>query len=211
MFVKICGITRREDAEAAVACGADALGFVFWPRSLRCVDAARARDIVKSLPSTVTTVGVFVNQPADEVNRIAAETGLGLVQLHGDEDGDYVRSIERPVIKALPFSAEAWTGPIALADWLFNVRILLDVHDPVRRGGTGHTIDWARAGEYAKKLDIILAGGLTPENVSDAISQVRPYGIDVSSGVEASPGIKDHARLKALFEAVHGSHHATRS
>jgi phosphoribosylanthranilate isomerase len=211
MFVKICGITRREDAEAAVACGADALGFVFWPRSPRCVDAARARDIVKSLPSTVTTVGVFVNQPADEVNRIANETGLGLVQLHGDEDGDYVRSIERPVIKALPFSAEAWTGRIALADWLFNVRILLDVHDPVRRGGTGHTIDWARAGEYAKEFDIILAGGLTPENVSEAISQVRPYGIDVSSGVEASPGIKDHARLKALFEAVHGSHYATRS
>jgi len=211
MFVKICGITRREDAEAAVACGADALGFVFWPKSPRCVERIRAREIVASLAPGITTVGVFVNQPADEVNRIATEVELDLVQLHGDEDGDYVRSIERPVIKALPFSAESWTGPIALDDWLFKVRILLDVHDPVRRGGTGRTVDWTRAAEYAKELDIILAGGLTPENVGEAITRVRPYGIDVSSGVEALPGIKDHSRLKALFEAVHGSHHATRS
>jgi len=210
-FVKICGITRLEDAEAAVACGADAIGFVFWPKSPRYVDVARARDIVTSLSQDVTTVGVFVNQPADEVNRVATEVGLGLVQLHGDENGDYVRSIERAVIKAVPFSAEAWTGPVAFADWLLNVRILLDVHDPVRRGGTGRTIDWTRAGEYAKELDVILAGGLTPENVGEAIARVRPYGIDVSSGVESAPGIKDHARLKALFEAVHGSHYATRS
>ena len=208
-MVKICGITRLEDAEAAVECGADALGFVFWPKSPRYVETGRAREIVASLPPDVTTVGVFVNQVVDDVNRIANEVGLDLVQLHGDEDGDYVRSMERPVIKALPFVAEVWNG--ATADWLSKVRILLDVHDPVKRGGTGRTIDWTRAGEVANEIDFILAGGLTPENVGEAIARARPYGIDVSSGVEALPGIKDHQRLKALFEAVHGSHHATRS
>jgi phosphoribosylanthranilate isomerase len=210
-MVKICGITRREDAEAAVACGADALGFVFWPTSPRYVEMTRAREIVASLPPSVTTVGVFVNQAGDEVNRIASEVELDLVQLHGDEGEEYVRSIERPVIKAVPFIAEVWTGPIAIVDWLSTVRILFDVHDPVKRGGTGRTIDWTRAGECANELDFILAGGLTPENVGEAIARAHPYGIDVSSGVESSPGIKDHKRLKALFEAVHGSHHATRS
>ena len=210
-MVKICGITRHEDAEAAVECGADALGFVFWPKSPRHVEMARAREIVASLRSDVATVGVFVNQAVDDVNRIADEVELDLVQLHGDEGGDYVHSIERPVIKALPFIAEAWKGPIAIADWLSKVRILFDVHDPVQRGGTGRTIDWTRAGEFANEIDFILAGGLTPENVDEAIARAHPYGIDVSSGVESSPGIKDHKRLKALFEAVHGSHHATRS
>jgi phosphoribosylanthranilate isomerase len=208
-IVKICGITRREDAEATVACGADALGFVFWPGSPRCVDARCARDIVKALPSNVLAVGVFVNQPADEVNAIASEVGLGLVQLHGDEGADYVRAIERPVMKAVALSADATS--VGFADWLDRVRILLDVHDPVRRGGTGRTIDWTIAAEVARHREVVLAGGLTPENVSEAIAQVRPYGIDVSSGVEASPGIKDHRRLKALFEAVHGSHYAARS
>jgi phosphoribosylanthranilate isomerase len=208
-MVKICGITRLEDAEAAVECGADALGFVFWPKSPRYVETARAREIVAFLPPDVTTVGVFVNQVVDDVNRIANEVGLDVVQLHGDEDGDYVRSMDRPVIKALPFVAEVWKG--VSANWLSDVRILLDVHDPVKRGGTGRTIDWTRAGEVANKIDFILAGGLTPENVGEAIARARPYGIDVSSGVEALPGIKDHQRLKALFEAVHGSHHATRS
>jgi phosphoribosylanthranilate isomerase len=207
MFVKICGITRFEDAEAAIACGADAIGFVFWSHSPRCVDAPRAREIVRLLPSNVTPVGVFVNQAADEVNRIASEAGLGLVQLHGDEDGDYVRAIERPVMKAVALGAAS----AGFAEWLDRVRILLDVHDPVKRGGTGRTIDWTIAAEVARRREILLAGGLTPANVSEAIAQVRPYGIDVSSGVEASPGIKDHGRLKALFEAVHGSHYATRS
>jgi phosphoribosylanthranilate isomerase len=210
-MVKICGVTRLEDAEAAVECGADAVGFVFWPKSPRRVETARAREIVAALPPDVTAVGVFVNQRGDEVNRIANEVELDLVQLHGDEGEEYVRSIERPVIKAVPFVAEVWKGPIAIADWLSKVRILFDVHDPVKRGGTGRTIDWARAGECADKIDFILAGGLTPENVGEAIARARPYGIDVSSGVESSPGIKDHKRLKALFEAVHGSHHATRS
>ena len=207
-LVKICGITRLEDAQAAVAAGANALGFVFWPKSPRYVEPARAREIVATLPPAVTPVGVFVDQPAQEVNRIAAEVGLGAVQLHGAEDETYVQMMTRPVVKAVAVDGES--AP-AVDRWPSNVTVLLDVHDPVKKGGTGRTIDWTAASEIAKRRDIVLAGGLTPENVGDAIARVRPYGIDVSSGVEAKPGIKDHGRIMALFEAVHGSHYATRS
>jgi phosphoribosylanthranilate isomerase len=203
-FVKICGITRAEDAQAAVECGANAVGFIFWPQSPRFVEPSRARDLVASLPREVMAVGVFVNQPADEVNRIAQQVDLGAVQLHGDEDADYIRVMSRPVIKAVALGG-------AMPGWLDSVRILLDVHDPVKRGGTGRTIDWTLAADIARRRDVVLAGGLTPDNISDAISRVQPYGVDVSSGVEVRPGIKDHGRLKALFEAIHGSHYATRS
>jgi phosphoribosylanthranilate isomerase len=207
-FVKICGITRLEDAHAAVAAGANALGFVFWPKSPRHVDAQRVRSIVATLPRDVMAIGVFVNQPAGDVNGVAEDVGLGAVQLHGDEGADYVRLISRPVIKAVAVGDANSAG---FAAWMDGVRILLDVHDPVKRGGTGRTIDWTMAAEIASRREIVLAGGLTPENVGSAIARVRPYGIDVSSGVEVSPGIKDPERIKALFEAVHGSHYATRS
>ena len=202
-FIKICGITRFEDARAAVAAGANAIGFVLWPKSPRYVDAARAREIAATLPASVTAVGVFVDQPADEVNEIARLVGLGAVQLHGAEDQAYAKQIVRPVVKAVT------TG--AGQEWPSDVRLLLDAHDPVRKGGTGKTIDWTIAADIARHRDVILAAGLTPENVAGAIALVRPYGIDVSSGVETKPGIKDHGRITALFEAVHGSHDATRS
>jgi phosphoribosylanthranilate isomerase len=208
VFVKICGITRVEDAQAAVAAGANALGFVFWPKSPRYVDPARAREIVSTLPPAVTPIGVFVDQPADEVNRVATEVGLGAVQLHGNEDEAYVRTMARPVVKAVAVTGDR--AP-AIDAWPSDVTVLLDVHDPVKKGGTGRTIDWTMASEIAKRRNIVLAGGLTPDNVADAIALVRPYGIDVSSGVESAPGIKDHGRITALFEALHGSHYATRS
>jgi phosphoribosylanthranilate isomerase len=207
-FVKICGITRREDAHAAISFGANALGFVFWPKSPRYVEPAEARKIVDIMIPSIVAVGVFVNQPADEVNRIANEVGLRAIQLHGDESNEYVAQMSRDVIKAIPVGVVP-VRPVS--KWPAPATILLDVHDPVRKGGTGHVIDWVVAHDLARLRPIILAGGLTPENVGDAIERVRPYGIDVSSGVESSPGIKDHRRLKALFEAVHGSHHATRS
>ena len=208
MFVKICGITRLEDAEAAVSCGADALGFIFWPKSPRRVDPDHARAIVSTLPAFVTAVGVFVDQPVEDVNRIASIARLGAVQLHGNESPDYARSVDRPVVKAIAVGANDAT---AVDVWPSHVLVLLDVHDPVRRGGTGQIVDWTAAAEMARRRRTILAGGLTAGNVADAIARVRPYGIDVSSGVESSPGIKDHGRLKALFEAVHGSHYAARS
>jgi len=207
-FVKICGITRGEDAQAAVSAGANALGFVFWSKSPRRVDVDVARRIVSTLPPSILTVGVFVDQPVEEVNEIGSRVDLGAVQLHGAEDVSYARMMTRPVVKALAVG----TGvPPVLSTWPDAVTVLLDVHDPVKKGGTGKTIDWIAAAGVAEQRRVILAGGLTPENVRDAMTRVRPWGIDVSSGVEREPGIKDHGRLKALFEAVHGSHYATRS
>lgn len=208
MFVKICGITRLEDALAAVDAGANALGFVFWPKSPRRVDPERARQIVAALPDRVIAVGVFVDQPTDDVNEVAQRVGLGAVQLHGTERGDYLRTMTRPVIKAVSVVGEEAPD---VSEWAPDVTILLDVHDPVRKGGTGRTIDWTAAAAVAHRRKILLAGGLTPQNVSDAIARVMPYGIDVSSGVEMEPGLKDHGRIKALFEAVHGGHYAARS
>jgi phosphoribosylanthranilate isomerase len=128
---------------------------------------------------------------------------LGAVQLHGDEPPDFATAVASPVIKALS------PGAAVASAWPARVRLLLDVHDPIARGGTGRTIDWAAAGEIAALRPILLAGGLTPDNVAEAVARVRPFGIDVSSGVERAPGIKDHRRLRALFEAVHDAGHIT--
>jgi phosphoribosylanthranilate isomerase len=203
MFVKICGITRLEDAEAAVAAGAGAIGFIFWPASPRFIDPHRARVIAAALPPFVTPVGVFVNQPLDYVNGVASLVRLGVVQLHGDESPQFANAVARPVMKAVSI------GKADVRLWPARVRLLLDVHDPLARGGTGRTIDWTAAAELASEREIVLAGGLKPENVADAVARVRPFGIDVSSGVERSPGIKDHQRLRALFEAVHDTGHIT--
>jgi phosphoribosylanthranilate isomerase len=196
MLVKICGITRLEDAEAAVELGAGALGFVFWPKSPRYVDPEQARAIVSRLPPFVTTVGVFVDQPPRLVNGVAARVGLSAVQLHGGETIDMLEHIERPVVKAFGIDGgdeDAWPS---------RVRLLIDAHDPEKRGGTGRTVDWKRAAIIAARRPVLLAGGLTPANVADAIRAVKPFGIDLSSGVESSPGLKDRTRLRALFDAI---------
>ncbi len=195
-FVKICGITRLADAEAAIAAGASAIGFVFWPDSPRAIDPYRARDIVRRVPPFVTTVGVFVNQPAAQVNAIASLVGLGAVQLHGDEDLQFANSVKRPVLKAVGLTSHR---PMS---WPRHVMLLVDAHDPVRRGGTGRAADWTFAASIARERPIVLAGGLTADNVAEAVGRVRPFGIDVSSGVESAPGAKDHDRLAALFSRL---------
>src|SRR5439155_4218424 len=200
MLVKICGITSVEDAEAAVEAGAAALGFVFWPKSPRFIDPHRARAIVSTLPPFVAPVGVFVNQPAAHVRGVAALVRLGAVQLHGDEDVLYVAGMDYPVIKAVTIEREDDADRINI--WPRRTTLLLDVRDPMNRGGTGRTIDWSAAAPIAARHRTLLAGGLTPDNVAQAVARVRPFGIDVSSGVEHSPGIKDHARIRALFEAL---------
>ena len=202
MMVKICGITSMQDAEAAVEAGADSLGFVFWPKSPRFIDPHRARAIVSNLPPFVVPVGVFVNQPAAPVRGVAALVRLGAVQLHGDEDVLYVAGMDYPVIKAV--SIERGDETDRIDSWPRRTMLLLDVHDPMSRGGTGRTIDWSAAAPIAARRRTLLAGGLTPDNVAQAVARVQPYGIDVSSGVECSPGVKDHARIRALFEALHG-------
>lgn len=202
MFVKICGVTRAQDAEAAVEAGANALGFVFWPGSPRFIDPYRARAIVARLPPFVTPVGLFVNQPVAHINGVANLVRLGAIQLHGDETVRELPAIGWPVIKALSVAAPA-------DEWPSNVTLLLDACDPERRGGTGRTIDWTAAARIASRRRILLAGGLTPDNIRDAMARVRPFGVDVSSGVELSPGIKDAARIRALFERIHGISNAS--
>lgn len=196
MLVKICGITRADDAHAAVEAGARALGFVFWPSSPRFVDPYRARAIVATLPPFVTSVGLFVDQPAEYITAVASLARLAAVQLHGAETPEFAAGLTRPIVKALN------AGDPQIDRWPANVTILLDTCDPVRRGGTGRTIDWAAAASIARRRRVLLAGGLTPENVVEAVGRVRPFGIDVSSGVERAPGVKDHRRIQALFDAL---------
>jgi len=199
--VKICGIRRREDALLATELGASAVGFVFWPDSPRFIDPYRAREIVRVLPPFVTTVGVFVDQPDDYVNDVAGLLNLGAIQLHGREPvPSYARSSHR-VIKAVPV-ADGFDPATALAALPAHVTVLLDAHDPLQRGGTGRTIDWTQAAAAARTRRVILSGGLNAGNVSEAARTVRPYALDVSSGVESSPGVKDADKLRAFFQAV---------
>ena len=185
--IKICGITRPEDARAAIDLGADFIGFVFVPESPRYVTPEQAR---RSRPEAgAARVGVFRNESVETMNRIADEVGLDYIQLHGDEPDDIV--VNRPVIKALRVTDTLPTTH-ANAEWL-----LFD-----SGGGTGRRFDWSLLAGYPRTKPFLLAGGITPDNVAAAISFVRPDAIDVSSGVESQPGVKDHAKLKALFERV---------
>jgi phosphoribosylanthranilate isomerase len=202
MRVKVCGIRRRADALLAVELGAAALGFVFWPRSPRAVTVDQVREIAGDLPAFVSRVGVFVNQPPADVFDIAARAGLTSVQLHGDENAADYAATSLPVIKALPVG-EGFTLS-AVQDVPPRVTVLLDAHDPIRRGGTGRVIEWTVAAAAARVRPVILSGGLTPDNVKHATDAVRPYAVDVSSGVEAAPGIKDEMKLRAFFAALEG-------
>lgn len=200
MLIKICGITRLSDAELACELGATALGFVFWPASPRFIDPHRARAIVRVLPPGVSPVGVFVNQPVEYVRAVSALIRLCAVQLHGDEPAAYLDGIRDRVIRAVALSGPATAA--AASAWPAQVTILLDAHDPQQRGGTGQTIDWDAAARIARQRRTILSGGLRADNVAEAIARVRPYGVDVSSGVEARPGVKDPGKLRAFFEAT---------
>jgi phosphoribosylanthranilate isomerase len=196
MIAKVCGMTRLTDALHAVQHGATAVGFVFWPRSPRYVDPRRAAEIIDELPDSITPVGVFVNQPVEEIQRVIETTGIRTVQLHGDEPPVYADALACPVWRAVALQYADDTLPA----WPTATTILLDAHDAVRRGGTGQTIDWQAAARLASSRPVVLAGGLTPENVQDAIQTVRPIGVDVSSGVEEAPGVKDFNKVARFLE-----------
>lgn len=198
--VKICGVTRAGDARLAVELGASAIGFVFWPGSPRATSAPAVRAIVGQLPAFVASVGVFVNQAPDEVLETAARAGIGVIQLHGDEDPAGYAGHGFQIVKAVPVGDGF--DPSALDRVSGEATVLLDAHDPIRRGGTGCPIDWRVAAAAARRRPVILSGGLTPENVQEALRRVRPHALDVSSGVESAPGIKDSSRLRAFFAAV---------
>ena len=204
MFVKICGITRPGDADLAVELGASALGFIFWPGSPRYITAESAGEIVRRNSGRVKGVGVFVDQPPEEVMRIMDVAGLDIAQLHGAESPGYCRQILQPagcrqVIKAIGLQDGE---PAMLDGYDHEMLILIDAHDPSRYGGTGRTVNWHSARAIAATRNTILSGGLNPENIARAVEAVRPYGVDTSSGVESAPGVKDAARLKLFFEAL---------
>ena len=200
LFVKICGITRWHDAALAVDLGADALGFVFWPGSPRYVEPENVGAISARLAAEVQKVGVFVNQTVAEVIGIMKTAGLDVAQLHGEESPEYCRELNKRIFKAVRLKNG---GPLHIADFDPEVVLLIDAHDVERFGGTGKTVDWNRAREIAGMRPTILSGGLNAANIKEAVRSVRPYGVDVSSGVELSPGIKDPDKLRGFFEALH--------
>lgn len=203
MKVKICGITNAEDAEAAVRAGADALGFMMYRKSPRFIEPAAARRIIASLPPFVLPVGVFVNEEAKAVRDLMDECGFALAQLHGDESSAYCQDLGRPALKALRLKDRGTLLALAEFHGRANVRgFLVDAYSDHAYGGTGRIADWTLAAEAARTVPIILAGGLTPENVAEAVKAVRPYGVDVSSGVEERPGKKDPAKLAAFIAAA---------
>lgn len=198
--VKICGVTRPGDAMLAAELGAAAIGLMFWPASPRAVTIDRAKEIVQALPPFVAAVGVFVDEPMEHMLRVADAVGLTALQLHGDEPPSAYVAAPRRIIKAIPVgSRDALERAAAVPA---SAMVLLDAHDPVKRGGTGRTIDWTIAASVARRRPVILSGGLSADNVAQAVQAVTPSGIDVSSGVESAPGRKDPAKLRSLFEAL---------
>jgi phosphoribosylanthranilate isomerase len=196
--VKICGITRLEDALTAVQLGADALGFNFWPRSKRYLAPAAARAIVRRLPPLVTAVGVFVDPTREEILAAVDTAGVTMAQLHGDESPELCLSIPIPVLKAIRVADGSSLAALAS----YEVRgFVLDTPSP-GYGGSGRTFDWSIVAEAARAMPVILAGGLTPENVGEAVRSVRPWAVDVASGVESTPGIKDADKLRRFLEAA---------
>jgi phosphoribosylanthranilate isomerase len=198
--VKICGITRREDAEAAVRLGADAVGFVLWPKSPRAASAEEAARIAAALPPFVTRVGVFVNPSLNEVNEAVTRIGLDVVQLHGDESPAAFRTVAARCMKATALESDDDVRSVAA--WAPEIMPLVDSADGERRGGTGRVANWERAARVSFARPIVLAGGLTAENVREAIAAVRPWAVDTSSGVEERPGIKSLERMERFFAAI---------
>jgi phosphoribosylanthranilate isomerase len=203
MIVKICGITRESDAEAAVAAGVDWIGLNFWPRSRRHVDLEQAGRIAAVVPGDVKLVGVFVNQPATFVEEAARRIGLALVQLHGDEDLAYCERFAGRYLRAVRVGAPADLA--GLERYAGAVACLLDTPSEAY-GGSGRTWNWGLLGATGGPRQFLLAGGLTPDNVAEAVRTVRPYGVDVAGGVETAPGIKDPDAMGRFVHAAKQGH-----
>ena len=199
--IKVCGITDTEDALMAAELGADALGFIFYPPSPRSIKPEAAKNIIAQLPPFVTTVGVFVDEAAATVKELAATVGLDWLQMHGKETPEYCRSLDRRVIKAFRIRGENSLTGLAAYKGVVQA-LLLDTYKKGQVGGTGETFNWDLAREARKYGPIILAGGLTPENVAQAIATAQPQAVYVASGVEAAPGKKDPLKLTEFIKAV---------
>jgi len=202
--VKICGITSYDDASAAVEAGADALGFVFYDKSPRFINPVRAAGIISKLPPFIQTVGLFVNEDTEQVNWTADYCGLDIVQLHGDETPEDCLELKRRVIKAFRIQKIISIDPLEKYQDYQVSGYLLDAWSPDSYGGTGRTFNWELAQAAKQYGPVILAGGLTPENVAEAIRVVNPYGVDVSSGVESDLGKKDAEKVREFIRAAKG-------
>ena len=209
--VKICGITNLDDARAAIDAGADMLGFNFYLPSPRYIQPDAAREIItalRTLNSRITMVGIFVNESLENVIKVAEQTGLDAIQLHGDETVEYCRQLRAQAPARLIFKVIDANGATGVPEWRLSPAdaFMVDAHDPNLRGGTGRTADWTFAREAAGQLPrLFLAGGLSPENVAEAINAVGPYAVDACSALEISPGKKDPARMKEFVAAVRAS------
>lgn len=201
--IKICGITRIEDALAAARLGADAIGLVFWPQSARSITPAKAREIVAALPPFISTVGVYVDPEAEWVEETASVAGLNLLQFHGDESPEFGSQFSLPYIKAV--RVRAGVDLLQYATRYSSARgLLLDTYVEGTPGGTGDAFNWSLIPQRLP-LPLILSGGLHPGNVTTAIKQVQPWAVDVSSGVEAAKGIKDAEKIAAFMQGVRNS------
>jgi len=200
--IKVCGITLVDDALAAVRLGADALGFIFASASPRYINPIKAAEIIRKLPPFVSKVGVFVNEDRHIALDSSRTAGVDVVQLHGDEPPEYCADFPIPIIKV--FSVGADFDPSVMGR--YDVAgYLLDTWDPKRRGGSGNTFDWSIAAKACGMYGtVILSGGLGPSNLREAVETVRPYAVDLNSGVEVSPGVKDHDKIKAAVSIVKG-------
>ena len=193
-FIKFCGMTREQDVAKAVELGVNAVGFILWPGSPRHVDHSHVATLVSMLPKSIMPVGVFVDPTRDTIRRAVDETGIRIAQIYGT-----------PVPPNAQQECDVWVATsldhqnIALDN---DATIVLDAHDPQRHGGTGTTIDWPRAAQVAATRRVMLAGGLNPSNVAEAIRRVRPFGVDVASGIEDSPGVKNADAMRAFVAAV---------
>jgi phosphoribosylanthranilate isomerase len=215
--VKICGLTSLDDALAAAESGADLLGFIFYDKSPRAVDARTVAQIIRDLDHvsrftlhvSLRTVGVFVNPSLEQVVRTMDYCGLDLAQLHGEETPELLAALPGRAFKALrprdAVEAASLAGQFAHFGPAIGPDLLVDAYHPTLRGGAGQTGDWSLAANLAGQHRLLLAGGLTPDNVPQAIAQVRPWGVDVASGVETTPGRKDHRRLRAFMAAAKGT------
>jgi phosphoribosylanthranilate isomerase len=205
LLVKICGITRLEDALSAADSGADAVGFNFWRPGKRYVAPERAAEIAAALPPAIRRVGVFVDEDAATVLSIAAQVGLDTLQFHGAESPEYLNGIEH-LVKWKVFRVTPGWNPAVLGGYAGVEAFLLDTAGATP-GGTGQTFDWSLATAAKEWGKVILAGGLTPGNVAEAVRSVQPWGVDVASGVEDSPGVKNHALIREFVRAARGEVH----
>ncbi len=198
--VKICGITHKENALFAAKCGTAALGFIFYPPSPRYIKPEDAKKIISALPDKIVCVGVFVNEQPEEVKRVMEYCSLNMIQLHGDETPEYCRQFSAfPIIKAVLLNND---NDVEYACRFDVAAILVDSRSDGLYGGTGKKSNWELARLAGNKRPLILSGGLNAENITDAIIKVAPAALDINSGVEISPGIKDHVKIKRLFAAI---------